>query len=446
MALNSRPTVAIVAPAARPASNTRNFLGTYFTTLCLTGQALVSGTIIAVALHPAGRGVLAATLLWPCLLVDGGVLGLQWGVIRRIRQPGNVSPDRIASGTIQIALLVSLVNMTVLAAVLLLRQPRTGWAISGLALLVIPIGSLLLLLQAINQGTGEFGRFNRSRLLQASTYLGLVVLAWRWLHPPPIFFVGATLVGQAIACLSQGWKHLALIGRRGNLAEGFRTLWESRPFAALMGLEVLVANLGQVLTVTLLSRAETGRYAVGLALAGALLPLGSAVATVLFPQCTDEQTARQLSSAAFRKVALLGICIFFGFAATVPLFVRFVLGKAYLPSIAVALLLGAGISLKGPFDVLCVAMRGGGLVRPTIISRIAGIGVTGMAAFVLRAHMTLARVAFAGALGYVALCITLLVFAIPRLGLSTSDLNPFTLAEIKSLVSRVRALPASLRQ
>ena len=108
----------------RMASGTRAIVGTYLTNLALMASSVISGSIAAVALQPAGRGILAAAILWPTITVHAGAFGIQWGIVRRIREVGSGGADNAAAGALQTSLILSFLEVGLLASVLPLLLPR----------------------------------------------------------------------------------------------------------------------------------------------------------------------------------------------------------------------------------------------------------------------------------------------------------------------------------
>ena len=422
-------------------------LKTWGTSLFMMLGGIATGSVIAVALQPEGRGILAAAILWPNIVALTGVLGVHWGVVRRMQLHAGAADD-VAAGALQSTLLLCGPWIALLAVALPFLLPATDAAMlqpARVALLVVPTGALLVTMQSIEQARGTFGRFNRTRLVQTAAYLVLVTATFALPERTPTLFVWALVLSQLAGILSLSPSLVGLVVRRAGLAQIRPLLRESGPFGFLVLLEVLLAQTAPILVIALLAREEVGLYAVGQVLAGGMLPLSSSVATLLLRRCTDEREARDIARVGFRQLALVHVVLFAAFALAVPIFVHLVLGASYAASIPPALLVGAGYAFKGPFDVLDTAMRGLGRVTPVLVARVVGIAVTAGLGFAWRDALGLDGFALATAIGLAAGSLVIYGFARRHLGIRAADVNPFRISEVRALCGRTRSAVASLR-
>src|SRR5512139_2207597 len=162
-----------------PRRMSRDIAGVFGARIVWALIGMVSGVILARALGPHDRGILALVLLLPSTVVTVSKLGIAQAtvyVINRKQAPA----DRVASSVIILALMLSAVSITLvwllrdtLLATVLRSVPM--WALA-LALARVPLLLLDNYIFGILQATGGFSLYNRRLVSSEALRLVLVVV------------------------------------------------------------------------------------------------------------------------------------------------------------------------------------------------------------------------------------------------------------------------------
>jgi O-antigen/teichoic acid export membrane protein len=374
----------------------------------VSGVNALTGIITARALHPTGRGELAALVLWPVLLAGMTTLGVPNALIYHVRS----DPSRTA-GLVWCALLISLATGA-LATVL-------GWYVVPLwlgqqhpdittaaqyCLLATVVSSVTLMGRAAWEAKGQFGRSNLSQLVVPLAILIALIPQVRLGTLTPTTAAATYLLAGVPVVI---WMLVSVSRAYGPILRGTSGLWGrllhygSRCYGVdLSGW--LALYLDQALVVGLLRPDAMGIYVVALSLSRVLYAVHGSLAMMVFPKVVGLEIGELVEAIA--RSARLGAMAAGGMGLAVigvgPILLHWLYGPAYDPAgpllpIFVGEVVCAGIAhvlLQGllaagrPGVATLVQISGVALSIPLFLLLVPAFGVVG-AALALLASTTL---------------------------------------------------------
>jgi O-antigen/teichoic acid export membrane protein len=344
--------------------------------------ALQAGTGILTArmLLPAGRGELAAMILWPLFVASVTTLGVPSSLIYHMRNRPEERERLIANGLLMATALGSVA--AVVAALILpwwLRQYSASIIHAAeWFLITVPICSMTLAGRAILEASDEFSASNAIQILTPfATLVGLLAfLAFHRLNPytAAIAYIAASIptFGLMIVQVRRGgFNRLGCSAAVMKLMVGYGV----RSYGIdLLG--TLALQVDQVLVVSLLTPSAMGSYVVILSLSRMLNLFQNSVVMVLFPKAAgrsrEEVIALTGRSARISGLvtALCGIFVSF----TGPTLLRILYGKEYVGAVGALRVLVLEVLLSGVTFVLAQAFLA--LGRPGVVTILQAIGLS----------------------------------------------------------------------
>jgi O-antigen/teichoic acid export membrane protein len=386
---------------SRAASDGSGAMAVFYSILNRIGMIaiqVVTGILTARALHPQGRGELAAMILWPLFLASVTTLGIPSSLIYFIRKRDSERTSLIMHG-----FAISVGFGCVAAGISALLLPRWLHQYSPavvhsaqLFLLTIPLCSIMLAGQASLEALGRFSASNATQILvPVSTLAGL--LGFYCTHRLTPFTAAIAYVASAfpVAALI-----LFYLWRERNPSSHWR--WSFAECSLLLsygvrsyGIDLLNAlseRVDIVLVISLLEPNAMGVYAVMLSLSRTLNVFQSSVAMVLFPKAAGQplDAIIELTEVAVRISAVitaLGAAIL---CLVGPVLVRMLYGSSFGGAIGALRLLLVEATISCAVTVMAQAFKAVG--RPGVITILQGAGL--------------------------ALCIPMMLWLIPRWGLT----------------------------
>ena len=318
--------------------------------MLIVGLGLLSGIQLSRALGPNGRGSVAATLLWPGLLVYLGAIGLSQAVVVFCASAADrrrVSAVFSTAAVLAVGLSTASSGLGILLIPLLLRtQSLEVVKASRVFLLMIPAGMLSGLVAAVLQGRCSFLKLNALRLILPIGYvLGLAVLTLKG----ELSVMNVSLLQLALSYLTLVAGALVLMRDGISFSPSSFDLGTAKQlfaFGAKAYIGTLSGTLNQRLDQALLAAwfpaAQLGLYSVASSAAGATDTIGFAFRTVasgrIAQRATTEDKFSELRAilARFWLVLLLGTA---ALAACLPKLVPLLYGAGFRAAVLPAELL-----------------------------------------------------------------------------------------------------------
>jgi len=333
---------------------------TLITNFALAALGLVNSILLSRWLGPAGRGEVAAAMLWPTLLVYLSSLGLITGILYFAALPES-KPQAIFANGLWLGLSQGAAAILVGFAALpwLLRSQTGEVVVAGrVYLLVIPISLIIQYGISILQGQMRIVAFNRLRLILPAGYLvGTIILMLAGqlallniilLH----LLLNVIVIVAMLMALSKSGIYPRL-GVHGALARQMLKYGAKVHIGNITGLANM--SLDQVLMAAWLPPTYLGLYVVAVSAAGLAQIFSQAVQMVLTPRITQKESLAERAAVlqgAFRRYWLLSFLVTLLIAALLPVALPLVFGANFKEAVWPAEVLLLGIFFLGAKDVL----------------------------------------------------------------------------------------------
>jgi O-antigen/teichoic acid export membrane protein len=266
-------------------------LQTAFANIMVQGLNVASGILTARTLAPAGRGSLAAIIMWPQFLAFAMSLGLPVATVYSIKR--NPDSTREIAGTglllsVAVGLLATLIGFTIIPYSLHTYPKTTIW-MAQLWVTVTPLELIAVTLVAQVQAAGAFSYFNLWRFLSPLSVLVVLVIE---------HMLGRlTITGAAFAYLLAGMPATVWIGvwvwrqyrpTYQSVVSTSRLLLSYGVRAWGGDLMSMISNqVDRLLVVGFLNPKAMGLYIIAQSAAGVLAALPAAVLPIALPRAAS---------------------------------------------------------------------------------------------------------------------------------------------------------------
>jgi O-antigen/teichoic acid export membrane protein len=366
--------------APKPGHGIKAVVQSVASKVLILGLQAGTGILTARALGPAGRGELAAMILWPLFIASVTTLGVPSSLIYHLRHRPEDRAKLIANGLVM-ATLLGIVAAAVASLVLpwWLRQYSSSViAAAEWFLITVPLCSMTLAGRAVLEASHEFSSSNAIQTLTPLVTLValLVFLVTHRIDPytAAIAYIAASIPVFAFMLVRVRRVGLAATEIRFSI---FRQIFGYG--VRSYGIDVLgtlALQVDQVLVVSLLSPGAMGSYVVVLSLSRMLNLFQNSVVMVLFPKAAGLSTedvvtmtgrAARISGLATAICAVL-VCI------TGPSLLRILYGQEYVSAVGALRILVLEVVLSGATFVLAQAFMA--LNRPGIVTILQAVGLS----------------------------------------------------------------------
>lgn len=366
--------------AMRPRRGMRAVFHSILSKVLILGLQAGTGIVTARWLGPAGRGELAAMILWPLFIASVTTLGVPSSLIYYLRHRPELRAKLIAHGLCMAAVLG--VIAALLGALILpwwLHQYARPIVLAAESFLItVPLCAVTLVGRAVLEASHEFSSSNAIQTLTPFvTLVGLLIFVSAHRMSPytaAIAYIAASLpaffymlVRVHRVGMTRSRFHLSIV--RQILGYGIRSY-------GVDVLGTLALQVDQVLVVSLLSPSAMGSYVVVLSLSRMLNLFQNSVVMVLFPKAAGRSTKEVLvmTGNAVRisglVTALCGVFVCVGG----PTLLRFLYGQEYVGAVGALRILVVEVVLSGATFVLAQAFMA--LDRPGVVTILQGAGLS----------------------------------------------------------------------
>lgn len=319
-----------------------------FGTMAVTQAGrLVGALVLARALGPEGRGVVAAAVLWPTLLSGLGALGLPEATTFRFATPTGetrgIVPTAImlAFGTSVIGLIAGLF---LVPAALSTHGPEAV-RVGLIALLYLPASLIAVTLMGALNGLHRFTAFYAANMVLGNAHLPLILM-----------LAASGRLGIASATAAQVTAPfvtvaLVVVLLRGRLRDGRPSLAMARSLlsygarvhvAATVGL--LSLRIDQIVIALFLASTDLGIYVVAISFGGLVGLPGQAITAVALPLVARADPARrgELASMFIAITVVLSVGVAIPIILLAQALVPWLFGAAFAEAVPVARLIAVG--------------------------------------------------------------------------------------------------------
>lgn len=370
----------INTPATVASTFFHDSLSVFVTKIIVILLSVFSVVILAKALGPEGRGILAMLLIYPQLFTSIAEGGMRQATVYYTGRQ-SISDARIFGASI-VYTLVSCLVFSSLIFYLLYRSEEFDYTLPMMlaASLMLPVALFMNAIRGVFLGKQHIRPFNTSQWLQKVVLVALFAL---------LYALGWLTVETAVLCLLGA----ALLGFLPALVFFFRTLFvrmefnadalwlvmrKGAVFAAALFLIEANYKLDILLLGWLSTREEVGLYAVAVSVGEMLWQLPAAVGLVVFSRSANVKDATRWHAELARSVrislwvTLLGALVLLVIAP--PLF-DLLFGDDFSRSAAMTLWLLPGLVLMVVFKLLNMDLAGKGKPYVSLFIMLPALGL-----------------------------------------------------------------------
>jgi len=346
----------------------------------ILGLQAATGIVTARTLGPAGRGELAAMILWPLFVASVTTLGVPSSLIYHFRRWPERRDQLVASGFL-LAAFLGTVAAAAFSFILpwWLRQysPEVVDAAEWF-LLTVPVCAVTLAGRAVLEGSHDFTGSNSIQTLTPfATLLGLLVfLAMHRINP---YTAAIAYIAASIPTFWLMLNRVRRVGTKGFPVHGVVIQGILGYGIRSYGIDVLgtlALQVDQVLVVSLLAPSAMGSYVVVLSLSRMLNLFQNSVVMVLFPKAAGRavEDVVNLTGCAVRisslATAVCGVVV----CAAGPTLLRLLYGQEYVGAVGALRILVVEVILSGATFVLAQAFMA--LNRPGVVTILQAVGLS----------------------------------------------------------------------
>jgi O-antigen/teichoic acid export membrane protein len=367
------------SPQRTPLSAAGAVLQSIGAKLLVVGINVVTGIITARKLQPAGRGELAAMILWPVFLSSILTLGVPSALTFQLKS----NPRRSSQLTGTALLLAILTSGIALVVGFLFMQswiaqyPPRVVLFARIFLLSAPLTSLLLVGRAALESRNDFGASNMLLVCTPSLTL-LCLLALLAAHALTPYSAGMAYVPAGLVPTAWMMRRLWRV-----FQPSLRSFQDSAKLLFSYGIRsygidlcgTMALYVDQALVVRILAPKMMGIYVVALSLSRMLNAFHTSVIMVLFPKAVSQSpdTVREMTSRAMRMSTVLTAIVGTIIAILGPQALSLLYGAEYRTASTVLRILVLEVILSGATLVLSQAFMA--LGRPGVVT---ALQVTGL--------------------------------------------------------------------
>ena len=424
------------------------YLGTFGASIFVQGLTIVQGVLVARLLGPVGRGELATVILWPTMFAAIGIFGSHIALARMA-----ATSDRCDS-VMRAAIILAVITSTIASVLCYLilpylvpEQERHLLRMSNFFIAYIALNHITLNVRSVDQGKGNFRRFNLVRVLFYPVYVSMLVLMWVFGVHQVQWAVAAMLIGHLVVVITRLTlilKDGKLFGRVYPLKEIAR---ESMRFGLVGAVQPLYLGVDRAVLLWMLGATDLGLYTVAL---HASAVIGSITTSAGFISFTV--AARAESRDGFRRVGRIfrGSALFwclFGvpLALAMPLLLPLIYGREFGVAVNPARMLIVGSAFAELATLLDQSMRGQGRAFVGLEGRVAGLILMGALGVALSKYWNLAGMCVAYGVGQLAYLVVIVYRC--RLHYRLASYSAFIpkVADARIMIGWLRALVPTRR-
>jgi O-antigen/teichoic acid export membrane protein len=351
------------------------------TSVAIQGFNVLTGIVLARALGPAGRGELAAILLWPSILATVGSLGVAEGATYETAS-GSSPVKAVVGASLSIAAVQSLALIAIGAVVATLVHGRDNEIARStyLFLLFIPLNLLTLYAAGILNGLHRFAAYHALRFMVVILMAGGLVL----LAVQRMMTVRSAIVVYLVANAITALAGLFLLRR-----EVPRSLRHDDTIRRLLGFglrshttnvaSLLNERLDQLVISIFLAPAKLGLYVIAVTMTSATMIVGNATGMVILPVVASLDDPGKRVSAASRYVSwvLIGATfVAFPMVACAPLLIRICFGQEFMEATTVTRILLIATVLLTVNRVISALLKAVGRPLDAGVAELLSLGLT----------------------------------------------------------------------
>ncbi len=360
-----------------------HFLLTLLTNMILAVMALVSGLIAARLLGPTGRGELAAIETWPTFLAVVGSLGISEALVYYSARIPNQAGKWLSTSIL--SALVTSIPFVIIGYLfmpsLLASQSSEIINASRQYLWLLPIMAVLGMLPHPLRGRDDLFAWNFVRILPSIVWVLILIYCSIQQIDNPKYIAYFYLIGLVLLILPTVWIVLRRIPApyspsidylKPMLKYGLPSMLSSLPYN-------LNLKLDKMIMAGFLGPKSLGLYVVAVAWSGAIIPLITAMPSVMLPRVAGESEKSRQNSMLAQSTRLgffLSIVFATLLAAVTRIFFPIIFGQQYTPAVPSAIILSFASGILGVNLLLETGLMSLGKPKYVMLAELVGLLVT----------------------------------------------------------------------
>lgn len=378
------PASVIVERPAAPRAGFRAVVQSIGSKVIILALQAGTGILTARALGPAGRGELAAMILWPLFMASATTLGVPSSLIYHLRKHlrgRSGECDRLVTTGFVMATVMGTLAAVVAALALPLWLHQYSAGVIRAAqwfLITVPLCSVTLAGRAVLEAEHDFSASNAIQILTPLATLAALV-AFFGFHRLTSYTAAIAYIAASLPAFGYMLLHIRRAGirvARVKLGVIRQLLQYGIRSYGIDLLGTLALQVDQVLVVSLLSAGAMGSYVVVLSLSRMLNVFQQSVVMVLFPKAAGHpaDTVIAMTGSAVRTSGMVtAVCGVF-VCLTGPTLLRLLYGAEYVGAVDAMRILVLEAILSGIVFVLAQAFMA--LDRPGVVTILQALGLS----------------------------------------------------------------------
>lgn len=363
---------------------TRDILSTVATSFALFGFMTLQGIFLARMLGPEGRGQYATAVFYTQTFIYIGLLGAQHAVARWAARRQN-DATALVRATWRLGLVTGFCTMAMVALLAYFALPAEKQYLAPLCLLCsmfLPFEHVRLLWLSVDQGRGDFRRYNLCRLAAGIAFPALLGIAWacgaRTAVIVSIMFAISPLIGLLYQRASRKAASNSAASQTAPTLK--RILQRGRPYALAVMVSDLCDRLDIFLFLWLASFTAQGYYAAAVPAANLLLVVPIALSLFAFNAGARRERPTTPASLLKTSAIILSVQLFAAAAFAVvlePLMVL-VFGEDFRGAVPLTLALLPAYAIAGCGRIAESFLQGRNKAIIGVSTRLSGAVVMGV--------------------------------------------------------------------
>lgn len=390
----------------------KEYLGTYATSLVIQGLTIIQGILLARFLGPAGRGELAAIILWPTIFAGLGTFGIFMALARRAGKTNNIAP--LVKSAVILSLCTGCISAVGCFFLLpyVLPSDMTSLAEYGVLFIAfIPLNHLTINLMGIDQGVGNISIYNNARLIVNPVYLVGLIASLFFAQDKLLWVVVSLLVGNgcvALFCFVTKWRDL---WNDSTLTPLIQLTREALPFQLSIIVGMFIQNVDQIILLWLLSPHELGIYTVAKSAGGLIASLPLSLEILSFSEATRLDSTNGLDhlAAMVRRGFLCSLLLSILLIPFLPLLIPLMYGDGFVSAVPISIIILAGVIFSGMASIVEQALRGHGKPIVGITARLLGLVTMIITGIVAVKYLGASGIALSWSISQIFILVSLLI-------------------------------------
>ena len=404
-----------------------------------------TSVLLARALGPSDRGLLAAIVLIPTLVASVFESGVRQSTAFHIAKE-TFPEQQILAGLVSIFILISGIGfLACLVALMSFRFNDVPLSTFLLVSSLVPLFLLRSFSSGVFLGKGQIVKFNGTFWVPELIRFALIAIFALGVGLSVVLAVGAQIAALMMIVLYGLLLIHRMVGFRLTFSKSAISVLAKTGFGFGLSLFLIVLNykIGTLILHQYSTSAEVGYFAVALTLAELLWQLPTVLNSLLF-----QRSAKTKARGAFsvQVLALMRLTVFAasGLAviavAIAPIFVPLVFGEAFTPSVLPMAVLLPGIVVMCVFKILASEIGGAGRPMLSIIATVPCVLVNVALGYLLVPSLGAVGAALATSFAYLTCSVIYCAIYMRITGTKLSQLAVPRRADFDLLFSKIPAL------